>query len=133
MLAGSGHDVIDDCTLGIGVILHEPPFLLSQDCFRASVQLAVRGVGPEPISEQQHSVDLRTASRERVEIDVSVRPFEHPVLVPVRLSNVKSIATRYKCREVRPFVCRVGHDENDVNYGLGWQPRYGRRTHMLDS
>ena len=68
-----------------------------------------------------------------MEIDVRVRPFEHPVLVPVRLSNVKSIASRRKCRKVRPFVCRVGHDENDVNNWLGGQTRYRCRTHMLDS
>ena len=30
MPAGSGHDVIDDRTLGIGVVLNERPFLLSQ-------------------------------------------------------------------------------------------------------
>src|SRR5262245_48710255 len=30
IVAGSGQDVIDDCTLRIGVVLNERPFLLSQ-------------------------------------------------------------------------------------------------------
>jgi len=68
-----------------------------------------------------------------VEVDVRVRPFEHPVLVPLRLSNVKSIASRRECRQVRRFVRRVGHDENDVNDGLSWQTRHGRRADMLNS
>jgi hypothetical protein len=54
-----------------------------------------------------------------VEVDVRVRPLEHPVLVPVSLPDVKSIASRLEYRYVRGFVRRIGHDENDVNNGLG--------------
>ena len=46
---------------------------------------------------------------------------------------MKSIASRRECRKERRFIRRVGHHENDVNNGLGWQTRYGRRTHVLDS
>jgi hypothetical protein len=90
-VAGSGNDAIDDCSLGISIVLNKRPFSLSQGQFRSSIQLAVRGVDVEPISKHQHSVDLRTANRERVEVDVRVGPFEHPVLVRVSLSDVKSL------------------------------------------
>src|SRR5262249_10983402 len=105
--------------LGISVVLNERPIPLSQLEFGSSIKLAVRGVGAEPVSEHQHSVDLRTASRERVEVDVRVRPLEHSVLVPVSLSNVKSVPSRGEYRFVRRFVRRIGDDENDVNDGLG--------------
>src|ERR1700681_2332888 len=118
-MTNSGHDVIDDCTLGISVVLNKRPFPLSQVEFNSSIKLAVRWVGAEPVSEHQHSVDFRTASRERVEVDVRVRPLEHPVLVPVSLPDVKSVASRFEYRYVRGFVRRIGHDENDVNNGLG--------------
>jgi len=118
-VAGSGHDAIDDCSLGISIVLNKRPFSLSQGQFRSSIQLAVRGVDAEPVSEHQHSLDLRTASGERVEVDVRVRPFEHPVLVPVSLSDVKSVARRRECRCVRRFVRGIGHDENHVYDGFG--------------
>ena len=118
-MANSSHDAIDDCTLGISVVLNKRPFPLSQVEFGSSIKLAVREVGAEPVSEHQHSVDLGTPSRERVEVDVRVRPLEHPVLVPVSLPDVKSVASRREYRYVRRFVRGIGHDENDVNDGLG--------------
>jgi len=117
--AGSGHDAVDDCSLGISIGLNKRPFSLRQGPFRSSIQLAVRGVDAEPVSEHQHSVDLRTASGERVEVDVGVRPFEHPVLVPVSLSEVKSVARRRECRGVRRFVRGIGDDKNHVDDGFG--------------
>ncbi len=118
-MANSGHDAIDDCTLGISVVLNKRPFPLSQVEFGSGIKLAVRGVGAEPVSEHQHSIDLRTASRERVEVDVRVRPLGHTVLEPVRLSDVKSVASRHEYRYVRRFVRRIRDDKNDVNDGLG--------------
>jgi hypothetical protein len=69
----------------------------------------------QPIPEHHHVLDFRTAGRKHVQVDVRVRPLEHPVLVPVRLSNPEHIASRAHRRGVRIFRRRVRDHEQQVD------------------
>src|SRR5258705_9804277 len=69
----SRRDLFDDDTFRVRVVLDVLPFLPDQIALRRLVQLPVVVVGPEPVAEADHPVNLSTPGREHVEVDVRVR------------------------------------------------------------
>ena len=89
---GSCDDLLDDESLGIGVILDILPFLPGQSQLSACVQITISGIASQPVPEHQYAVDFRTAGREYVQVNFGVPPVEHPVFEPVGLADTKHVA-----------------------------------------
>ena len=59
-------------------------------------------------------------------------PFEQAVFEPLGLSNTQDVADGFERGYVRSLVGGVGHDEHDVDDGLGRQAGHGGRPGVLD-
>src|SRR5438132_4614497 len=128
----SRDNLLDYRGLGIRIVLRVLPVLASKLPLGALVQPAIGCVAAQPVAEEQHAVDLRAAWREDMEVDVSVRPLEHAVLVPVRLSDAQHIAGSLQGRDVGRLVCRVRYHEQHVDSRFGSEPWHRGRADVFD-
>jgi len=94
-LASASDDRLDHVTLRIRVILDVRPLALGEFAFRSLIKLAIRLVGPQPVPEEQISLDLGIFVRQHVDLGGPVRAgyvvHEHSVLVPVRLPDTEHV------------------------------------------
>ncbi len=67
-----------------------------------------------------------------VQIHVGVRPFEHPVLVPVGFPDAERVPGRFQIRRVGRFSGRVGYHQDHVNHWLGDQTGNCRRPGVFN-
>src|SRR5258708_26046826 len=126
------YNLLDHRGLGISRLLLVLPVLASKLPFGALVQLAIGCVAAQPVAEEQHAVDLRAARREDMEVDIRVRPIEHAVLVPVRLSDAQHIGGSLHGRNVSRLVCRVRYHKQHVDSRFGSKPWHRGRANVFD-
>jgi hypothetical protein len=69
----------------------------------ALVKLAVVEIAAQAVAKVEHPVDLRTAGRENLKIDVDPGSSEESVLVPRRLANPKYVAGLLHIRDIGRF------------------------------
>src|ERR1700730_13642727 len=104
---------LDHLGFGIGVVLRVLPFPAGKLALGALVELAVRSVAAQPVAEEQHTVNLRAAGRENMQVDVRIWSIEQAMLVPVRLADAQHIAGSFQGRDVGLLVRRLGDAEQD--------------------
>src|SRR2546428_13049165 len=83
----SRENILNHRGLGIGIVLRVLPVLASKLPLGALVQPAIGCVAAQPVAEEQQAVDLRTARREDMEVDVRVRSLEHAALTSFACSS----------------------------------------------
>ena len=102
-------------------------------------------MGAQPVAEEQHPARLVAGGWEHVQVhlryavpgdavagEVRRPPLEEPVLVPVRLAYVERVAGCLERRCVAVLVRGVRHGQQEVEQGLGGEPRHRRRADVLD-
>ncbi len=65
VLARPCDDLLDDGGLGVGVVLHVPPGALREVTLQCQVGVAVLVVSTQPVTKQQHPVDLGRRRRRK--------------------------------------------------------------------
>src|SRR5680860_196596 len=129
----SSDDLFYHAPLCIGVVLNVFPLLLRQLALGAFVERAIGLVAPDPLTEEQHALDLGTAFGEHMQVDDWTPALEHAVLIPVRLANTQHIARLRQRTNVAILVGRVGYGQQDVDDRLGGEAGYRGRADVLDS
>jgi len=66
-----------------------------------------------------------------MQVDVRTAVLEDAVLLPVRLATEQHVACSLEVRHVRGLVGRIGDEQQDVQDGLGHEPRDRRRADVL--
>lgn len=99
-----GQDRGDHVGLGIGVLLQVAPIVGGQLAFRAGIEVTVRWVVSQPITEAHHPVSLWTPAAEHVHVDVLVRALEQTVFKPLRLPDPQHVPRRLKTRAIGRLI-----------------------------
>jgi hypothetical protein len=67
-----------------------------------------------------------------MEVQINLRTFEQPMLVPVRLTDSQYISCGCESWRVGLLVCGIRHNEQDIDYRLGNETWDESRTDVLD-
>jgi len=67
------------------------------------------------VSSRSRSNRSRSISTDRVEVQINLRTFEQPMLVPVRLADSQYISDGCESWRVGLLVCGIRHHEQDIH------------------
>src|SRR5215472_4130576 len=67
-----GDDLLDDLRFGIGVVLGVLPLAFGELALGGRVEVPIRRIRSQPVSEPEHALDLRGAVGEDVQVDVGI-------------------------------------------------------------
>src|SRR5262249_47000160 len=100
-------NLLDDCRLGIGIVLCIFPLLAHQLPLGTLVERSIIRMAAQPVAEEQHAIDLGTFRRKDMQIDCPLRTIEHPVFVPLWLADAQHVSRRLQVWHVCRLIRRI--------------------------
>src|SRR2546425_13054155 len=129
---GPSENLLHNCCLGIGIVLHVSPRFGRELAFCSFIQKPITFIATQPITENEHAFNFRTSIRKAVQVDLSIWSFEEPVLVPIWFTGSKDIACSFQVRNVGTFVASIGDHKQNIDDWLRRESGYRAGTDMFE-